>query len=66
MTVEEKLARLPEYERAAVEGMIFELCHIKGVGADTALTIIRRTFGYLLAAKRAEQRGRNGRAGGGR
>lgn len=41
MTVEERLAKLPEHERAAVEGMIAQLIFdIKGVGKHTALEII--------------------------
>lgn len=41
MTVEERLAKLPEYERAAVEGMISQLTFdIHGVGKVTALEII--------------------------
>lgn len=57
--VQRALSRLNEDERKVVEGVIFELCEIKGIGADTALTIIRKVGRYLLAVKREGRR--NGR-----
>lgn len=54
--VQRALARLNEDERKVVEGVIFELCEINGIGAYTALTIIRKVGRCLLAAKREGRR----------
>lgn len=37
---EQRLAALPEPERALVEAMVSELCQVKGVGRLTALEIV--------------------------